>query len=299
MMKSFLKLMAQASLFNFLFLCIALGSESLTTSDFKEVHSKVLQLSKQYGNSQVLVALDIDNTLLAMNQDLGSEPWFDWQASLLSQESPDKMAKDFKELLSLNQMIVNLSGTHLTQKEIPEYVADLQRQGITVIIVTSRGFEDRLATMREFKKNQLDFSSNAIGPIASPYFLPYDLANLGAVKVTPEEATTFKLGEPKPVWFENGVYLTEGQHKGVMMRALLAKSNRSFQSIVFVDNTEKQCKRVQDAFAAQQKEGKPVDVVTFRFGRQDDDIERFKKSDKREVIEAWKNLRRSLDVIFK
>ena len=34
----------------------------------------------------VLLVLDIDNTLLAMNQDLGSDQWFEWQRYLLDHE---------------------------------------------------------------------------------------------------------------------------------------------------------------------------------------------------------------------
>ena len=54
-------------------------SLALETSSFEEIQKKVYELGKKYGPKNVLVVLDIDNTVLKMNQDLGSDQWFTWQ----------------------------------------------------------------------------------------------------------------------------------------------------------------------------------------------------------------------------
>ena len=53
------------------------------------------------GAANVLVVLDIDNTLLATDQDLGGDAWFNWQAGLLKSEpkSEHLVAKSFGGLL--------------------------------------------------------------------------------------------------------------------------------------------------------------------------------------------------------
>ena len=49
------------------------------TDDLGMVADMALQLADSHGNDQVLVVFDIDNTLLAMEQDLGSDQWYYWQ----------------------------------------------------------------------------------------------------------------------------------------------------------------------------------------------------------------------------
>ncbi len=53
-----------------------------TTDELQLVAELSLDLAKTYGPEQMLVVLDIDNTLLAMEQDLGSDQWYYWQEDL-------------------------------------------------------------------------------------------------------------------------------------------------------------------------------------------------------------------------
>ena len=52
------------------------------TDDLVTVTNSALQLADRYGQGQVLVVFDIDNTLLAMEQGLGSDQWYYWQKDL-------------------------------------------------------------------------------------------------------------------------------------------------------------------------------------------------------------------------
>jgi hypothetical protein len=79
--------------------------------------------------------------------------------------------------------------------------------------------------------------------------------------------------------------MTAGQHKGVMLRTLLHRTDSSFKAIVFVDDHKEHTVRVQAAFRDQ-----PVRVVTFRYGKEDENVKRFIAGDKSAVSQAWSDL---------
>ena len=84
--------------------------------------------------------------------------------------------------------------------------------------------------------------------------------------------------------------MTAGQHKGYMLKTLLARSTRAsanqpfahFKAIVFVDDHQKHVDRMQEAFA-----GDSIDLATFRYSREDGNVEKFNKSTKHHVIRDW------------
>ena len=83
------------------------ASEALTTDTFRDVSRKVLELNSKYGSKNVLVVFDIDNTVLAMKRDLGSDQWFEWQAGMIfsETESFQKITSDFEELLKIQNFL--------------------------------------------------------------------------------------------------------------------------------------------------------------------------------------------------
>src|SRR5262245_45146855 len=119
----------------------ALGSEIRSTSDFKEVAAVVDAYAQKYGAENVVLVLDIDNTLMAMNTELGSDQWFEWQKFLLDHEphSPYLVAEDFKGLLEVQGMLYNIARMHPTQPDLPVIIANLQGKGVKTVVLTSRG----------------------------------------------------------------------------------------------------------------------------------------------------------------
>ena len=49
------------------------------TTDLQDVVEDVLTLEAAMDTDRVLVVFDLDNTLLAMEQGLGSDQWYEWQ----------------------------------------------------------------------------------------------------------------------------------------------------------------------------------------------------------------------------
>src|SRR5262245_43582612 len=54
----------------------ALASELRGTPDFAEAAAAANRYIEQFGAEHVLLALDIDNTVMSMDSDLGSDHWF-------------------------------------------------------------------------------------------------------------------------------------------------------------------------------------------------------------------------------
>ena len=278
----------------------ALASEKIESGDFALATQKAAELAVKYKTSRVLVVYDIDNTLLAMDQDLGSDQWFNWQASKIATgDLQDAVASDFSGLLSAQGKLYALSHMHTPEESTSALVAELQNQGFSTVVFTSRGSDLRDSTMRELKRSGFDFSKTSIGPklgYAGTY-LPYQLESISDYGLSQEEIAKFKLGNPRPVSFMDGVFMGSGQHKGVMLRTLLWKAKkvkkRAYKAILFVDDGPKNADAIQAAF-----ENEGVDVVTIRYNREDDKVKRFQENDKTDVIQKWNDLHGVLTSVF-
>lgn len=173
------------------------------TDDLAMVTDTTLQLAAQLGPQNVLVVYDIDNTLLAMEQGLGSDQWYYWQKALESEDpcSPLLAGDRFK----VQGALFFSSGMRPTQADAALQVRRLQDAGLTVFALTSRGPEFSLPTFRELRRNGISFWPSALPPAQGfpTLFIPE--------------------GSERETLYQDGVYLTAGQHKGLMLKSLLNK----------------------------------------------------------------------------
>lgn len=268
-----------------------------TTDDFAGMHAAALRLGQQYGAERVLLVFDIDNTLLAMNQDLGSDPWFDWQRDLQKTNPNSKrlVAREFDDLLAAQGLLFTLSPMHPPQADAPDLVRSLQKRGFPTLALTSRSDAFRAAAERELKRNGYAFDAHSL-PLRVPKgktFAPYNLSNLAAVGLSADDEQRYDLVEPRPVSYNAGVFMAAGQHKGVMLLTILARAKHKYSAVVFIDDHDRHTKRVHDVLS---RHG--VDVTTFRYSHEDAWVERFRKSDKREVTSKWRRLQKTLDAVL-
>ena len=92
---------------------------ALETASFSVIEKKSLELGKKYGNKNVLVVLDIDNTLLVMPQNFGSDQWFTWQLNTCIKKKSRAshcVSNNMGGLLSLNTQIFANSKMNTTEK---------------------------------------------------------------------------------------------------------------------------------------------------------------------------------------
>ena len=275
---------------------LAVASQLVETDDFADVVRHVERVEAEFGAESVLLVIDIDNTLLAMNHPLGSDQWFEWQTYLQDHEpaSPQLVAKDFPRLLHIQGMLFTLGKMRPPQANLPALVAGVQSRGIKTLVLTSRGPDFRVATQRELNRNGYDFTKSTL-PVDAPggYFLPYKLDAIAESGLTAEEAKVFDLGKPRMVSFANGVFMTAGQHKGAMLLVMMAKCDTPIKAVVFADDHGRHVTRVYDALSR-----RGIDVTTVHYKREDANVDRFNYGSKEDVTKRWQRLDKTLRHVF-
>lgn len=242
-------------------------SLSLETDDLGAVVADSLSLARQVGKGKVLVVLDIDNTILAMEQGLGADQWYDWQKEL-NQNDPCS-SHNVGNRFAVQGALYFVSAMRRTQQDAADLLSTIQNTGIRVISVTSRGPDYRLQTFRELRRNDFDFSYTAIGPArgyAEP-FVPVENGRLSR--------------------YENGVFFTAGQHKGQMLYALLEKTSTPMPAvIVMADDKQKNLDAVNETFSALN-----IPVRAWRYSSEDHNVSAF---DPELAHTQWKSIENAL-----
>ena len=264
----------------------AVDLKTIKTSSFDAVTAEVRALVKSESAKNVLIVYDIDNTTLATEKDLGSEHWYLWQRQLIESgiKTAPAVASNIEDLLTAQSWIYHIAGMKPVAPEIPKQIQYQRSQGASTIILTSRSPGLRDATLREVQRNQIYLSSArefGVHDLSEP-FIPYQLDQPERFGLTDRDVEQFKLKPAQATVFDRGVYLTQGQHKGVMLKSLLSRMKRSFTAIVFVDDRASHIEGMRAAFA-----DRPEKMVTIQYSKQAQAIDAFNRSDKRQVIGEW------------
>lgn len=210
-----------------------------------------ITMSEQHGRENILVVFDIDNTLLAMEQGLGSDQWYYWQKELIKEDPCNQML--VADRFAVQGAIFHASAMRPTQSDAAEQVARAQNAGISTIALTSRGSDYQLQTFRELRRAGISFWETALEP-ARGWPQPF----------VPD-------GGSRPALYQDGVFLTAGQHKGDMLRALLDKTGTPAHTvIVMIDDKQENLDAVLEGFA-----DSPTVVHAWRYTREDGEVESF------------------------
>lgn len=213
--------------------------------DYNVIDRTINQKISQYGAGQVLVVMDIDNTILTSNTDLGSDFWYQWQTGELDlKPTPgQKLTKDciYNEAIGL---LYELSSMTLTDSLLPDYIKSWQKSGVTVFALTSRSPKYRAATERELKRNNVDLS-------------------LSALNLIDGSILTFHYTLTRELSYVNGIFMTTGMNKGEMLAHVIGRSGRTFKAIIFVDDSRKNI----DAVKIQYSDCSPTELVLFNYAR--------------------------------
>ncbi len=258
------------------------ASNIIEADSFTEIDDYVTELSELYGSEGVLLVFDIDNTLLASDQPLGSSQWYDWQDSLLEAESvsPLRVASDIGELLKIQGIIFEVGSMHLTEDTIPRLMEKWQNEGHFCVALTARGEDFNDVTRRELAQASLDFS--LLPPEVNPGFNgvhpPYSDQDPEGSGLTDEEVVAFDMCSPRDIRFEDGVMMVAGQHKGAMLLILMANCSRYFPAVVFVDDSRENVEAVFTALT-----GRGTDITAFRYGEEDETVRAFTQEQKEQA----------------
>jgi hypothetical protein len=242
----------------------------LETPDLNSCLISATHATVQLEPEDVIYVFDIDNTVLALNQNLGSVQWFRWQQKLiLDNVEKNRVADTVDELLNKQGLIYKISSAHTPEMTTTEQVLELQRAGHPVLYHTSRNTDVRDITERDLKKNNLLPLIKTIGPqngYAGKFLYNADLKNQRAVS------------------FQDGIYMTAGQDKGIWLQLLLEKTATKVKHIVFVDDEIKNLQNVERVFTG------ITPMTLCRYGKVDDVVNRFNNSNKSTEVELWQKL---------
>lgn len=230
------------------------------SADLADVTKDALQLAQLAGNDKILVVFDIDNTLLAMQQGLGSDQWYEWQKELSNHDqcNPDNVGDRF----AAQGALYFVSAMRPTQPDASAQIKAIQNLGIAVIALTSRGQDYRLQTFRELRRNDFDFTFSAIGPLGG-YDQPF-----------------MPVADGRLSRYENGVFLTAGQHKGEMLYALLKKTGTPMPAaIIMADDKQNNLDAIKETFSALS-----VPVHNWRITSEDQNVAGF---DTQQAAQQW------------
>lgn len=239
----------------------------METTDLADITTDAMNLIEKTGKDNVLVVFDIDNTILAMEQGLGSDQWYEWQKSLAGKDkcNPQNVGDRF----AVQGALYFVSAMRPTQEDGASQIRAIQDQGISVIALTSRGMDYRLQTFRELRRNHFDFSNSAIGP-AGGYNEPFMPVENGRLSL-----------------YEDGVFLTAGQHKGKMLYALLSRTGTRLPAvIVMVDDKPKNLEAVKETFSELN-----IPVRSWLYSGEEDNVRGFNAA---EADAQWKLLKPGL-----
>ncbi len=265
---------------------LAIDAGSFATKDFIEITRWSDRLQNQSRLEDTLVVFDIDNTLLKLSTDLGSEQWFLWQSELIKDNvnGLPLVTDTVEHLLQIQAWIYDQNSMALVDVNERVWIDRLREQGAAVISLTSRSIGAHDATSREIERNNIKLSSEKeLGLYSnSHFFLPYQLDQITESGLTETDAKDFNLAEAKYVSFDKGLYMTQGQNKGIMLKTLLHRMKRKFKTIIFIDDRITHIKSMK-----KMAQSISENVYSIHFNKSDNWTIPFYIGDKSEVQSQW------------
>lgn len=195
------------------------ASQILTINDL----ATAIEQAEALPLRSTLVVFDIDDTLLTATEFFGSDKWYDWQRGRALSPNGQPLAIAETDKVSCLFDTLGITYEIATNRPTQANMASLVKQvNNDLLILTARSGAYRAATMRELSHNGLDFSDKAFTRADIGYH--YDFTHGGrSAKVT----------------YVNGVFMVQGMDKGVMLLDLLARTNRNYEAVLFVDDKTK------------------------------------------------------------
>jgi hypothetical protein len=216
---------------------------------------KKIQERLKISNQDILIIYDIDNTLLHMKQNFGSDQWWTWQSknclSISITQPPKKFcaANNIDKLLKIQKTLLTIYPMQLTQNDIPQLI---NTTPYAHLILTSRGPDFFDLTRMELNRNNIDISDKTL------------------IKKTDR---LVKIQDKREALFYQGLYLTAGLNKGEMLLKLLEKFNlKNYKLILFADDHQHNIDNMKNAL--QEK----FHLITLRFSKIDEKVQHYQKN---------------------
>ena len=231
-------------------------SEVRASHDLADIAPALAESTKR-----TLLVLDIDDTLLTSDGFFGSDKWYEWQKTLPASD-PGKVPCLF-DVISLNY---ETGGQRATHPDGPALVNAVQ---VDKLLLTSRNPLYRGGTLRTLRD--------------AGYALPAPLA--GQADGSSWDFRKAPDAAPVRITYDQGVFMTTGQDKGLALLALLQRLHTRYDRVVRVDDGKKNIDNMQNAL---RKAG--VDYLGLHYLRVDKSIAAADAQAGRAGWQAWQRL---------
>lgn len=254
---------------------------NIETTNYTDIENIISAKEKLYPPENILLVFDIDNTLLTSGTRLGGDIWYQWQTDKLALK-PDEKEKVSCLYDNAITLLYELSPMELTEANLPPLITAWQQKHIAFAL-TSRSPDTRSATLRELKRNGIDFSASALS-------------------TNDKGGVPLEQGKLKRSWlYSNGVFFSSGQNKGVILDFLLKKTRKKFDAIVFIDDGKANIDAVTKMFDSPEYSG--IDTNVIHYTRVESALNRqqgtvLTPAEAQKMDQDWKMLSSTLESIF-
>lgn len=225
--------------FFILFLCLfySLNSEVFEIQNMEEI--------LPYVDSDTLVVFDVDDTLLAPKQLLGSDPWFMQMLSIYDARGLTK-SQAVAKVLPTYMAFQNKTQVRPIEKISAALIHNLQQQNINVIGLTTRSTELCFTTHNQLRSIDIDLKKTALKN--------HDIDVMTDL----------------PLYYIEGILFTEVRHKGEVLKELCKKLNYEIKKVIFINDKLKYVVQLDETFKELN-----IPYVGFRYAARDEEISKY------------------------
>lgn len=193
------------------------------------VFAAVEQAIATKGANRVLVVFDLDSTLL---RNAMQEP----DIAGIKDNNPDQFR-------GVERAVIYLSKLVPMEADLADRINAIQSRGVDVVILTARGADMRDMTIRELRANKFyPIKSPECGPPLCKtrgIIPPEDLFAAARLVVGTPELVAAGMTKGREITMADGVMTAAGLDKGIMLRTLLASYPKRYDTVLFVDDAQK------------------------------------------------------------
>ena len=233
--------------------------------------SKVLNQILEYDPKNTLVVFDIDNTLMRTTPIMYSSEWINYQEELMkkSSEEPNR-ATNNRDLFYdkyYKWMKECKPGTDVVDKDNINTINTLYEKNYKMIMLTARGENIKNITKKQLEKH-------------------YDLKKISWNNYSFHNGVGL---------FTEGIYFATGKNKGTCLKDIIDELSNKIKftpsSIVFVDDSDKECNNVSEFLKDESsKSDKPIDYKILLYIPDSKFQNEFDKLDKSCIKDEWEKL---------
>ena len=250
-------------LLSFIHLQAFASFEKSEINSFNEVALRLETLLKKYKASEIQVVFDIDNTLLAPNQNLNSDQWFEWQ-----------MKQQTGDLFKVQTDFFQIGKMHPPEPEGPAIIDQIKSKKVTPVILTSRGYDLMFPTLRELNRNYPGLV-DAEKLFYMNCFVPYHANDLKKFGFSKKETDVLAIKESRTACYFENLILSSGNTKPLTLLAYNQLKKLKPKVVIFVDDRAYH----MDDFAKYTTKQKTV-FFGLRYGKEDENVKQFSTSEK-------------------